>query len=161
MSKETIQPEPRITQRWVCPICEKECLTREEAIRCTARGKEKPIVKVGDIVLAPAGFGWFDGSRDWVKNPDVKKHPEHGNCFGACCTFQFYYVVTAIDGDDEDPHRTRYHLLTAAMSGEQGYRQGWTYADGHYKPQRVKDPPDKVLKESKLFIGSKAKYLLS
>jgi hypothetical protein len=148
--------EARITTSYVCPICEKGYPTREEAARCAARGKEKPIVKVGDIVLARAGFGWFDGSRDWVKNPDVKKHPEHGNCFGECCTMTFYYVVTAIDDYEGDPHRIRYHLLTGAMSEEQGHRQRWTTVDGHYKPRRVKDPPDKVLAESKKFIGSKA-----
>jgi len=160
MPKEAIQPEVRVTKRWVCPICENEDRTREEAARCTAKGKEKPIVKVGDIVLTRAGFGWFDGSRDWVKNPDVEKHPEHGNCFGECCTHTFYYVVTAIDDYEGDSHRIRYHLLTAAMSGKQGYRQGWTTVDGHYKPRRVKDPPEKVLAESKAFIGSKADYLL-
>ncbi len=155
------EPEIRTTIRWVCPVCQKEYPTREEAARCVARGKEKPILKVGDIVLNRAGYGWFDGNRDWIKNPDVQKHPEHGNCFGACCTFQFYYVVTAIDDYEGDAHRIRYHLLTAAMSGEQGYRQGWITASEVHKPIRVKDPPEKVLAESKLFIGSKTEHYLS
>lgn len=147
-----------------CPICGVEYETKEEAEKCYAKGF-KPKFKVGDIVFATAGFGWYDGKKTWVSNPTVKfrGNPEHGNCFGACCTYQFYYVVTLIDKSEysyDDSHRVRYHLYTMAMSGKQGHTEGWTFDDRHLTPVKTKKPPASVIKDSKKLIGKKASWLL-
>jgi hypothetical protein len=149
---------PETTYR--CPICKQGYDTQEGAMHCAEKGTEKPIVEVGDIVLGAAGFGWYDGDRKWIKNPDVKKHPEHGNCFGICCTYAFYYVVTAIDTDPRDAHRIRYHLFTKAMSEEEGYNSGYTFNVGHIRPRKVREPPKEVVEDSKDLIGEKAGVLL-
>jgi hypothetical protein len=171
----------KVSQVFSCAVCETEYRTSQEAQECEARAAAaKPSVNVGDIVFANAGFGWYDGAREWVANADaVEREPKDwkaggksgarkcpngdGNCFGPCCTFQFYYVVTYIDSDDFNDdtrraHRPRYHLVTAAMTG--GYHAGYTFDKGHYTPKIVAKPPQYVVRTSKALIGQKATHLL-
>lgn len=166
-----------------CDICEQAFTTPEEAQICEQRGREKAIVAIGDIVFAKSGYGWFDGDEKWVSNPKVRMNmhgtklsahqvPAPGpcrdpgsNCFDDCCTFKFYYVVTAIDWvdgyDDRKPgHRVRYTVLTKAMSGKEGHTGGWTYNSGHYNLELVKNPPAAVVKDAESLIGKKAKFIL-
>jgi hypothetical protein len=157
-----------ITTRYQCELCGEQYDTEGDAFSCEKRGLEKAITKVGDIVTCQSGFGWFDGDPEWISNPEVAmdgvprpggvsigtRNPKHGNCFGKCCTYQFYYVVSAIDYEE---HRVRYHVVTKAMSGAQGYRSGYTYNDGHCRPVVVKSPPALAVDD---VIGHKAESLL-
>lgn len=169
---------------WECETCKQFYDNEQAALDCECWHREEegpPSVKPGDIVLAHAGFGCYDGERAWVANarrvdPRRSGHPSkwHGakcktgssNCFGPCCTFEFYYVVTAVDRD-EPPHyvqhepahrRWRYHLVTLAMKG--GYRTGWTYDEGHHKPRLVKRPPLLVRRQGAVLVGEHALRLL-
>ena len=159
---------------YLCTACGTEYRNSGEAAACEARAANaKPKFKVGDIVTARAGFGWYDGDRNWIVNAkkvDPNKHGKpgpivrrkcpngHGNCFSPCCTFQFYYVVTLIDWDDRDPHlhRVRYHLVTNAMTGKHGYRAGYTFDEAHWLPKLVANIPLDVLGASRALIGEKA-----
>lgn len=146
---------------FLCGICEAIFDTEKEAEKCEAQGTDASEVKVGDIVFTHAGFNWFDGDRKWISNPkalDPREDRCKHNCFAPCCTYRFYFVVTKID---LDAHRTRYHLATKAMSGTQGYRSGYTYNRGHFKPELVKNPPRSVVKDSKDLIGQEAEHLLN
>jgi hypothetical protein len=144
--------------KYACGICDENYDTSVEAEQCEAKGLDAPVAEVGDIVFLRAGFGWFDGDVRWVLNPDVlervkKIRPNpHGNCFSDCCTYKFYYVITAIDNYY---HRRRYHVKTKAMTGEQGYRGGYTFAGDHVKPIVVKEPPRFIIEDSKDLIGQK------
>lgn len=135
-----------------CPGCGNEYEEKQQAINCMNRSDE-PIVNVGDIVELKYGFGWFDGDKRWVINPDVDMS-KHG--FGSDCSMGFYYVVTHID---QENHRARYHVATKAMTGKQGHRRWFTYNTGHYRPKLI-DAPDFVKEDSKSLIGEKANYLL-
>lgn len=143
-----------------CEICSKIYASQEEGASCELRGEEKPILFVGDFVVRSAGFGWFDGDRDWVSNPNVPLHQTHKyNCFESCCTYAFYYVITEIDKDPEDGHRLRYHLATKAMTGKQGHRVGYDYANnGFWK--LVLQPSTKLIADKMDLIGMKADYLI-
>ncbi len=158
----------REIKHYECGVCTSTYDSLEEAEGCEAKGVVKPSVAVGDIILAGAGFGWYDGDKKWISNPNVKLRQKpcpngDGNCFSDCCTYAFYYVVTAIDLDDDDhlrsQHRRRYHLFTKAMSGK-GYRQGYTFDRYHAKPKKVDKPPAYVVRTSKVLIGKKARFLL-
>lgn len=162
-----------------CGGCHKDYNSQYTAVACCLPPL-KPTVGVGDIVVPRAGFGWFDGDPRWISNkhrfrnlqsstggkplsPKCKRYacPEgQGNCFGPCCTLQFYYVVTVVDRDPRDPTRPRHHLYTKAMSGKQGYRHGWTYDEHHCTPVKVPKPPAFVVGDSKDLLGVPAKYLL-
>jgi len=135
-----------------CPVCKREYATKKDAKTCMNQVDEQ-IVSVGDIVELKYGFGWFDGERQWVINPDVDMS-KHG--FSKDRSMGFYYVVTHIDNDN---HRTRYHVATKAMSGSKGYSRGYTYNTGHYRPEPI-DAPEFVIKHAKSLIGEKATYLL-
>lgn len=160
--------------RWRCSFCGEEYKSAERARDCEALGFN-PTVKVGDIVTCGGGFGWYDGDRRWITNPDVdldiEKH--HGrrkksNCFDVCCTYLFYYVVTSIDGDHlmtcgrrgrpVDAHRPRYHLFTRAM--KMGYRSGVTYDEGHYAMTKVKDPSAYLVSSARGLLGLKTERLI-
>ena len=145
--------------KYICEICNTEYVDKIEAEACEHQGLEKALVKIGDIVFVTAGYGWYDGDERWVMNLNVKKNPEHGNCFGKCCTMAFYYVVTAIDQYPNDLHRIRYHVWTNAMTGENGHKSGWI-CRGHHIPKLVKNPPEFVVKDSKKLIGKITKFLL-
>ena len=152
---------PTMVPTYKCDICGRTFPSKAAAVACEAYGRPKPSLQVGDIVFARSGFGWYDGDRAWVSNPTVQGNPKHGNCFAACCTYRFYYVVTAIDTDTQPgSHRIRYHLVTNAMDGRSGYRSGYTFDSGHHSPTRVPQPPRQIVKESKALIGLKASHLL-
>ena len=129
----------KIITRFVCEICNKEYANKIDAEVCENQGIDNMDAKVGDIVYVTAGYGWYDGDKRWVMNPDVKTDPKHGNCFGKCCTMAFYYVITAITQDPEDLHRIRYHIYTNAMTGKQGHQNGWSSVDGGYTPKVIKN----------------------
>jgi hypothetical protein len=144
-----------------CDICATRFAFQSAAEKCEARGLDKKLANVGDIVTVTAGYGWYDGDRGWVTNPNIELRPKRPashdqNCFDRCCTYEFFYVVTAIDAEN---HRRHYHLVTLAMSGRQGHRSGWT-SMGHYRPKIVMDPPDYVIETSKSVIGETAENLL-
>jgi len=153
-----------------CEICKELYDTKHEAILCEEK-KFEPTVKVGDIVFARAGFGWFDGDERWIinfkklgmyTNPGFMpgKTKNHGNCFGPCCTYLPYYVVTAITHDKRDPHEVYYHLATKFMTGKQGYQGGYTHDEGHWKPMVIRVPPPFIVKDSKSLIGMEFDWLL-
>lgn len=163
---------------YVCEGCHSRYETEEKARACEARGFE-PKFEVGDIVLAQAGFGWFDGDPAWIENFDrigrkrspfdkPRENADHGNCFDACCTYRFFYVVTAVDHSTHDYsfdgapawHRPRYHLATLAMTGKSGYGIGYTFDEHHKTPRKVENPPDYVVETSKRLLGKKAPTLL-
>ena len=146
-----------------------------EAVDCETQ-TDDIIVQVGDIVRT-GSFGWFDGDRRWIANPEVvvdwhtdgvctDKQVNHkpcpngdSNCFSSCCCMEFYYVVTAIDERCENGrHRTQYHLFTKAMSGKHGYRSGYTYNEGHIRPEKIPTNPPPLDVDD--LIGQKAECLL-
>ncbi|KKL46734.1 hypothetical protein LCGC14_2342600 [marine sediment metagenome] len=149
-----------------CGVCGIEYQTLAEAEKCEANVAVLEF-EPGDIVFCKSGFGWYDGDKAWVSNPDVD--PRRGkcpngdsNCFSECCTYKFYYVVTAIDLRDwggRIDHMARYHLRTLAMSGDKGHAGGHTSED-HYKVVRAPKPPKVVKEQGRALIGWKADYLL-
>lgn len=141
---------PKTIVTYACQICDLTYRTEQEAVICETQMPDKRILEVGDIVSCPGRFGWFDGDIAWVVNPDGKKGD-----------LAFYYVVTHIDGDEDNAHRTRYHLFTNAMTGKQGYKSGYTFNVGHITPRKAVNPPANVVKDSKDLIGKKAKHLLA
>jgi hypothetical protein len=166
---------------YVCEGCGSEYRKREDAQACETRARNAAAsFKVGDIVTARAGFGWYDGDRSWITNatkvdPHKRGKPGpiarrecpngHGNCFSECCTFSFYYVITHIDADDFNNearklHRVRYHLATNAMKAKNGYHSGYTFDMGHFTPTLVEKPPTLVRLASRALIGKKATSLL-
>jgi hypothetical protein len=154
----------KVETTYACDICGEKYRTNEEAVACEARGFE-PKFKVGQIVTSKQGFGWYDGDKSWIVNPDITLRPEkcpngNRNCFECCCTYVFYYVITFIDGDEREGHKPRYHLRTKAMTGKQGYSEGWTFDEGHYKPMLVRNPPKIVVEQSKELLGKPSGYLL-
>ncbi len=151
----------KIIQSYQCPICKQQYETEKEAQECLNIGIEKSVALVGDIVELNAGYGWFDGDKRWVINPNVnlKGIKSHGNCFGKCCTYAFYYVITKIE-NDTDRHKLKYHVFTNAMTGKQGHRNGYTFSETHITPKKIKNVPKFVLKDSKKLIGKKAGDLL-
>lgn len=152
----------KIVDKYICEICNKEYDNLIDADICEKQGIEKSLFKVGDIVYVKAGYGWYDGDKRWIINPKekIKKNPKHGNCFGKCCTMAFYYVITTIDQDPSEPHRIRYHLYTNAMSGKEGYQEGYTRVDTHYTPELIKNPPKFVIRDSKKLIGKKTPWMI-
>ena len=150
----------RALTRYACDWCSEEYKTKVEAAACEA-DPSKRAADLGDIVFNGAGCGWYDGDKGWISNPDVRlrgKCPKgDGNCFDTCCTYQFFYVVTAIDraprplGWMEPRHPWRYHLFTRAMSGKQGYRGGYVYSIRKV----VGAPPAHVITTSKDVLGTK------
>ncbi len=159
--------------KWACGACGAEYPTQAAADECESVPMPTPSVDVGDIVTLRAGFGWHDGDRRWIANADHVDPNRKGkpgpftrricpdgdsNCFSSCCTFMFYYVVTHIDY--VTGHRVRYHVATLAMTGKEGYHQGYTYDAGHCGPSRVANPPRSVVRSSKPLIGRRAGTLI-
>lgn len=136
---------------FICDKCQCVYDTFAKAERCeTMKPKGLPAFQVGDIVTYRAGFGWYDGDRRWISNPDVdpaRPTCPH-NCFDVCCTWSFYYVITAIETDHD---AYLYHLMTGAMQGPDGYSTGQAIFDSSLK--KVQDPPAFVVEDSKRFIG--------
>lgn len=140
---------PKTTTLYGCQICGKQYLTEQDAIICETRPASPRLVEVGDIVIGQPVFGWFDGDPAWVSNPQAK----NGD-------IAFYYVVTRVDGDDQNPHRVRYHLFTKAMTGKEGYRCGFTFNEGHISIRKVSAPAALLVADSKDLIGRQAEHLL-
>jgi hypothetical protein len=148
-----------------CEICSEEYTTEKECLECESRKLDRPKLAVGDIVSIRFGYGWYDGDRDWVINPEKEFTKRggtcptsgDGNCFGECCTMGFYYVITKIS---HEQHRVKYHVFTKAMTGKQGHHEGYTYEEMHYTPTLVPNPPKKVVSSSKDLIGKESDYLL-
>lgn len=155
---------PKAITTFECQICGAEFATENEAILCEQQ-EFAPKFKAGDIVTVGKGFGWYDGDKLWVSNPNIELRPDvcpnrHGNCFNECCTYQFYYVVTYVDCEQRTSHRPRYHLATGAMSGKQGYRYGYTYDWGHIPPKLVANASPELREAGKTLIGHQASILL-
>lgn len=157
----------KIVELYKCEICGTEYRERKEAEECEAQGTPALLANAGDIVLADSGFTWFDGDKRWIENPEVvlkttgAKCPNgDSNCFDECCTYQFYYVVTAVDIAIDSRHRTRYHLATKAMAGETGHARGYTLNVDHLTPRKVNDPPRHVVTTSKDLVGARTERLL-
>lgn len=188
----------KIHQQFQCESCKRLYTTPELALACEAQKMAEPIAKAGDIVTAGAGFGWFNGDPAWVANyeqlahlrVDAKHglswsagdHPisKHGkcpngdsNCFGPCCTYQFYYVVGTVEMRPEDEyaskgkvydkgpytHRWAYHLFTLAMRGnDSAAKSGWTTPGSHITPVIVENPPE--LPGARDFVGRRSERLL-
>ena len=142
---------------YFCTWCDKRYPNEDQAEECFNRGFH-PTLKVGDIVIAGIDrFGWFDGDEKWIARA-IDGVSRTGKLYA------FYYVVTEIDGDDSHPwsdgHRPRYHLLTKAMTGKQGYRGGYTFDKKHLTPRKVDNPPAEIVENSKDLIGQKVSWLL-
>ncbi len=135
-----------------CPICNNRYDTKPEAEACLAIGVDERL-RVGDIVEVKFGYGWYDGQKDWVINPEIDPNKTHG--FGRKVSWGFYYVVTDVEISG---HRVRYSVATKAMTGENGHRGGWT-GKNHYMPKKV-DAPQSVIDESRELIGNKYTNLL-
>lgn len=140
---------PKTTVLHGCLICGKQYGSEREAVICETQPVDPRLVQVGDIVTGQQIFGWFDGDEAWVVDPNAKKGD-----------IAFYYVVTHIDGDDQDPHRVRYHLFTKAMTGKQGYRSGYTFNRHHISIKKAAKWPSNVERDSKDLIGQKSDRLL-
>lgn len=146
--------------QYICDGCGEKFSDINEAISCEQSGEVERICEVGDIVTGEGGFGWYDGDSRWITNPNVQLHQKpcpnkNGNCFSDCCTYFFYYVVTAID---QHKHRIRYHLTTRAM--KESYRQGHTFNKHHVQLIKVEDPSDYLVRSGRSLIGEKSEYLL-
>lgn len=151
-----------------CARFNRDFPTAEECLAHEARKPpDKPLAKVGDIVLLGHCFGWFNGSKAWISNPnvgtrlEVKRPCPNGdsNCFENCCNYEFYWVVTAVDVFE---HRWRYHVASRAVTSERRPKEpihGWSTHD-HYKPRLVPDPPQEVVESSKELLGLKYENLL-
>lgn len=155
----------KLIKMWRCETCGTDYTDPVAAEACEALGF-KPSFEVGQIVTCRSGFGWYDGMRSWVTNPDAGNGEPcpvgNSNCFDECCTYSFYYVVTYVDGDQgvgcdmSALHRPRYHLATNAM--QTGYRIGYTFDDGHLRPVVVENPPR--LRGARKLIGTRASGLV-
>ena len=133
-----------------CPMCHKDYESKEEAEKCM-NSTDKTDLKVGDIVTAGAGFGWFDGDKDWVVNPDVDIS-KHG--FGWDCSMGFYYVITDIATEG---HILKFSLFTKAMMS--AYSNG--YVSSKYGiPLKKVDATEKIKRESKELIGKVSNRLM-
>ena len=142
----------KVITKYVCPLCETDYETKNEATKCM-NSNDTPKFKAGDIVEANYGFGWFDGDKRWVINPDVDQS-KHG--FDETCSIGFYYVVTLVELIS---HRATYHLATNAMTGKRGYKEGYTFLKGHLTLKLIK-APNFVIEDSKKLIGKKSTHLL-
>lgn len=144
-----------IMTKYECPICKRQYLQIEEAKKCL-NSNDTPIFKVGDIVEAGYGFGWFDGDKDWLINPEIDPRKEHGFCKNK--SWGFYYVVSHIDLVE---HEIVYYLVTGAMSLDTGYSGGKTKHMGTHKtPKLINNPPKHIIEKSKQFIGLKPQRFL-
>jgi hypothetical protein len=79
-----------IITHYKCEFCKTPYATADLAQLCEAQS-DKTRDRVGEIVLAKSGFGWFDGERSWGSNLDVRlktlgaRCPKgDDNCFASC-----------------------------------------------------------------------------
>lgn len=119
------------------------------AVECCLPPLKLPY-KVGQIVTTGQGFGWADGDRRWIVNPQVHgdrpleqayRVPAckdgNGNCFNSCCCMIFYYVITEIERLDS-PNGAILTLHTKAMTGASGYASSTHSAEQSWGPKIVK-----------------------
>lgn len=144
--------KPKIEIIYRCPICQGIYENKAVALECL-NSSDAALFKVGDIVEARYGFGWFNGDKKWVINPDVDTKP-HG--FGRDCSMGFYYVISHIDMSG---HEVRYHLATKAMKEDSGYEKGFTFNRGHVTIRLI-SAPKAVEEQSKELIGIKSDGLI-
>ena len=121
------------------------------------------IFAIGDIVVPKATtrpdgeehcrYGWYEGDKRWICRTGLGLHDDP-NCY------DFYYVVTAIDGHSRypHPHEIRYHVRTLALLEKAC--GGWTTMTNHIKMVKAEDPPEYVLKSSLELIGQLSNILL-
>jgi hypothetical protein len=140
----------QVLTKFICPMCKAEYDHKEQAQACLDRGVDKTDLKVGDIVELKYGFGWFDGDKRWVINPDVKL--KHG--FGKNESMGFYYVITHMEAHE---HRLRIYVATKAMTGANGHKGGYTYLSGHYTPKKI-EAPEEVILDAIDLIGTKLNW---
>lgn len=149
-----------VTTIYRCDGCGSEHKTPEAAAMCEA-STQTPDFSPGDIVFIKSGYTWFDGEPSWVSNLDTantnRRCPNgHGNCFSPCCTYRFYYVVTAVSLNE---HRAVYHVATKAMTPKSGHHIGRT-GDLHYRPILVKDAPAEVVASAASLLGKLSRTLI-
>ena len=152
--------------QYICEGCGEKFDDINKAIACEATEREGiDDIEVGDIVLAGSGCTWFNGDKRWIANANIKlraRHPDD-NCFGPCCTYQFFYVVTMID---EHEHRARYHLRTRAMAdksktgGVLGRIGGYTFNVHHITPKKIDRPGSFLINSGRRLIDWKSEHLL-
>jgi hypothetical protein len=151
----------KILETYQCETCGNTSSNKSQVLACESIPLETPIFEVGEIVFVKNGFGWFDGEPAWISNfkavQENRTAQSHGNCFQSCCTYRFYYVITAIE---QDGHRLKYYVVTNAMTGTQGHRGGYTYTKGHITPQRAGIAPPLVTQQAQKLIGEKPKMLI-
>ena len=105
---------PRKIELWQCHQCHTIYPDYEEAKKCIAEGFH-PVHKVGDIVYERyPRYGWFEGDEVWIHS-SVKDDRSHDRK-----KYRFYFVITYIDGDEQDGHKPRYHVATRAQNCEKG-----------------------------------------
>lgn len=151
----------KIINKYACEICRTIYDKADDALECEKQGIPKPKAKVGDIVEFKYGFGWFNGNEKWVINPKVVRKKKHGNCFGKCCTFGFYYVVTYISGVVDERHNVKYYLATNAMSGKHGHHIGYELVNDSDSGFKIfKEPPKFVIEDSKNLIGKRVDFFI-
>lgn len=146
-----------IKPTFICPTCKRKYPDHDAAVKC-ANSDETPKWEVGQIVTFGDRFGWYDGERDWVTNPDIVP-----DMYASGRGYSLYYVITAITKDrwqNEYAHQLRYHVETMAMTGKKGYRGGYTSRSGHFTPRLVTNPPQIIQDQAKQLIGHKFDHLL-
>jgi hypothetical protein len=187
----------RAITKYLCEFCGTEHQEEADAIACEARGFPTTVM-VGDIVTCYKCYSWYNGDPVWISNFEKIRdlwavtgsrpvcHNDHGNCFGDCCNFLFYYVVTNIGSYYDvassyglaEKHNPIYHVASLAMkcadegdvqqsrSGNRSLQlgdpllTGWTTADYHFTPFKVENPPAAVVQQSRRLIGLSFRHLL-
>jgi hypothetical protein len=154
-----------------CTVCKSAYSTYNEALVCSVTKVQHPF-EVGAIVVESyPSWHWHDGPDHWVKgygNPkgSADKRGQRTDSRGER---QFYWVVTAIDSyafidrarpfnGHPDAHRPIYWVQTLGLTGKPS--GGWSCNETHRKFELVKNPPPRVVKESRPLIGWKEHTLL-
>jgi hypothetical protein len=119
-----------------CPVCEKVYDTEAEAIECRDQPYDDGGLTVGTIVVLPSKWTtWYNPTDPWVAFT-VPADPSNESHFRHDSQFVPYYVVTAIHGEERDPHRCIV-TLSSLVSGVLSV--GWNSAtgEGHYAMYRL------------------------
>jgi hypothetical protein len=151
---------------WQCEVCQTRYASKADCLICEEQGF-KPEFKPGDIVTTSLCYGWFDGDPNWVANRkeiDDKFASElrlvcpngNSNCFGPCCGYVFYYVVTAVTSKPGQGHMPVYHVASWALKSG---KSGWT-GRCHRPIALASNVPAIVLEQSLGLIGCKFSNLL-
>jgi len=144
-----------------CPICKEVYATEEQAQECLDTGvvtsDEFRVLEVGDIVASKQAvegrnfsYTWGEGDPDWQLRGPCEWNGRKYNGYG------FMYVVTAITQDRYQPHKLGFHLAGLGKRSKDGTpvpEFAWT-SHQHWTMKKVPNPPQKVIDESKQFIGN-------